>query len=233
MSEYLYWLFMSSFLPKSIQKLIEEFSRLPGVGPKSAQRLAMHLLHSPEARVRGLAEAVGGLKSGVRFCSTCWNISEEEQCRICSDPGRNQQQICVVEEILDVVALEKTGEFKGVYHVLHGALSPVDGIGPEQLKVQALMDRISVLMTKQNAAHTSEELRASEAENSNAGLEVIIATNPGLEGETTALYLLRLIKPFENVRVTRIARGLPVGGDLDYADDMTITKALQGRSEYV
>ncbi len=204
---------MSSFLPKSIQKLIEEFSRLPGIGPKSAQRLAMHLLHSPEARVQGLAGAVGGLKDGVQFCSACWNISEEEQCRICSDPGRNRQQICVVEEILDVVALEKTGEFKGVYHVLHGALSPVDGIGPEQLKVQALMDRVAVA--------------GSEP------LEVIIATNPGLEGETTALYLLRLIKPFENVRITRIARGLPVGGDLDYADEMTITKALQGRVEYV
>lgn len=203
---------MSSFLPKSIQKLIEEFSRLPGIGPKSAQRLAMHLLHSPEARVQGLAGAVGGLKDGVRFCSTCWNISEEAQCKICADPGRNHQQICVVEEILDVVALEKTCEFKGVYHVLHGALSPVDGIGPEQLKVQALMDRVA-------------EQRDP--------LEVIIATNSGLEGETTALYLLRLIKPFENVRVTRIARGLPVGGDLDYADEMTITKALQGRAEYV
>lgn len=203
---------MSSFLPKSIQKLIEEFSRLPGIGPKSAQRLAMHLLHSPEARVQRLAGAVGGLKDGVRFCSICWNISEEAQCRICSDPGRNHQQICVVEEILDVMALEKTGEFKGVYHVLHGALSPVDGIGPEQLKVQALMDRVA-------------EQRDP--------LEVIIATNSGLEGETTALYLLRLIKPFENVRVTRIARGLPVGGDLDYADEMTITKALQGRAEYV
>lgn len=181
--------------------------------------------------MKELGDAVLGLKNNVQFCTTCWNIAEEPQCRICADPARNHRQICVVEEILDVVALEKTGEFKGVYHVLHGALSPVDGIGPEQLKVQALMDRIAVLMRRE--MHTSKELRTFEAENKNADLEVIIATNPGLEGETTALYLLRLIKPFENVRVTRIARGLPVGGDLDYADEMTITKALQGRAEYV
>lgn len=202
---------MSSFLPKSIQTLIEEFSKLPGIGPKSAQRLAMHLLHSPESRVQGLAGAVGSLKKGLQFCNVCWNISEESVCMICSNSTRNQAQICVVEEILDVVALERTSEYKGVYHVLHGALSPVDGIGPEQLKIQALIDRVQSANTEM--------------------MEVILATNPGLEGETTAMYLTRALKPF-SVKVTRIARGLPVGGDLDYADEMTLTKALQGRMEY-
>jgi len=225
---------MISFLPKSIQNLIEEFSKLPGVGPKSAQRLALHLLHSPEKKVQGLGDAVKDLKQGIEFCAVCWNISESTKCRICADGGRNHQQICVVEEILDVVALEKTGEFKGVYHVLHGSLSPVDGIGPEQLKVQALMDRIQVMVGEDSVPGGMpgilEDGGLGEEEDNE--LEIIIATNPGLEGETTALYLLKLIKPFENVRVTRIARGLPVGGNLDYADEMTITKALQGRVEY-
>lgn len=184
----------------------------------------MHLLHSPEKRVQGLAEAVSGLKQGIEFCQTCWNISESSKCRICSDPYRNHQQICVVEEILDVVALEKTGEYKGVYHVLHGALSPVDGIGPEHLKIQALMDRLQSVVGEDAVPGGNAEFDS---------LEVIIATNPGLEGETTALYLLKLIKPFENVRITRIARGLPVGGDLDYADEMTLVRALQGRAEYI
>ncbi len=201
---------MASFLPQSIQDLIEEFSKLPGIGPKSAQRLTMHLLHSPDMRIQGLAQAVMDLKKRLQFCSACWNIAEEALCKICANTTRNQQQICVVEEILDVVALEKTLEFKGVYHVLHGSLSPVDGIGPEQLKIQALLDRLP-----ENAQE----------------VEVILATNPGLEGESTALYLLRLLKP-RQVKITRIARGLPVGGDLDYADELTLTKALQGRSNY-
>ena len=203
---------MASFLPQSIQHLIEEFSRLPGVGPKSAQRLTMHLLHSPESRVKELADAVSGLKKGLQFCGICWNISEDTLCQICANPARNQRQICVVEEILDVVALEKTLEYKGVYHVLHGALSPVDGVGPEQLKVEALMDRL-----KSGAS---------------ADVEIILATNPGLEGETTAMYLMRLLKPL-GVKVTRIARGLPMGGDLDYADELTLAKAMEGRMEYI
>jgi recombination protein RecR len=211
---------MSSFLPKSIQQLIEEFGRLPGIGPKSAQRLAMHLLHSPEGRVRSLADAVDGLKKGLQFCNICWNIAEGPHCRICTDAesgDRNARQICVVEEILDVVAIEKTLEYKGVYHVLHGALSPVDGIGPEQLKIDALTTRIKDLMID---------------DVSTSGTEVILATNPGLEGETTAMYLMRLLRPY-NVKITRIARGLPIGGDLDYADELTLSKAMQGRSEYV
>lgn len=207
---------MASFLPQSIQSLIEEFAKLPGIGPKSAQRLAMHLLHSPESKVQPLAQALQNLKKNLQFCELCWNIAENNLCKICANLHRNQQQICVVEEILDVVALEKTLEFKGVYHVLHGALSPVDGIGPDQLKIEALLERIR---RKREDSDTTQEL------------EVILATNPGLEGETTALYLMRLLKP-SGVRVTRIARGLPMGGDLDYADELTLTKALEGRMEY-
>lgn len=203
---------MTAFLPQSIQKLIEEFSRLPGVGPKSAQRLAMHLLRSPNMRVQSLAEAIGGLQSGLRFCNTCWNIAEGELCGICGDPARKPEQICVVEDILDVLALEKTLEYRGMYHVLHGVLSPVDGIGPEQLKIDALLQRIRGL-------------------GNGSGIEIILATNPSLEGETTAMYLLRLLKPL-GVRITRIARGLPAGGDLDYADELTLSRALQGRAEY-
>jgi recombination protein RecR len=207
---------MASFLPKTINRLVEEFSRLPGIGPKSAQRLTMHLLHSPEGRVKELADAVNQLKNGLQFCNACWNISEDPLCRICANPARNHSLICVVEEILDVVAIEKTMEFKGVYHVLHGALSPVDGIGPDQLKIEAFLQRLNKMQ---------EEGVAGGA------IEIILATNPGLEGETTAMYLMRLLKP-RNLKVTRIARGLPVGGDLDYADELTLTKALQGRMEY-
>jgi len=219
-----YNLRMSSFLPKSIQVLIEEFGRLPGIGPKSAQRLAMHLLHSPESRTHQLAEAVGGLKNGLQFCNVCWNIAEESLCRLCSNPARNQRQICVVEEILDVVAIEKTLEYKGVYHVLHGTLSPVDGIGPEQIKIEALMERVR--------AFSGHETIKTDVAQPTSKVEVILATNPGLEGETTAMYLMRLLKPL-GVKITRIARGLPVGGDLDYADELTLTKAMQGRMDYV
>jgi len=215
---------VASFLPKSVQKVIDEFARLPGIGPKSAQRLAMHILHSPEMRVQELSDAVAGIKKGIQFCSKCWNISEDDQCGICSDIMRNQRQICVVEEILDVVALEKTHEYKGVYHVLHGVLSPVDGIGPEQLKIQALMERIQALDGENPIPGEISDID---------DVEIILATNPGLEGETTALYLLKLFKPFENVKLTRIARGLPVGGDIDYADEMTLKRALQGRQPLV
>jgi recombination protein RecR len=249
---------MSSFLPKSIQVLIEEFGRLPGIGPKSAQRLAMHLLHSPESRSLELSEAVGGLKKGLQFCGKCWNIAESPLCRICqaAEHGeRNGRQICVVEEILDVVAIEKTLEYKGVYHVLHGALSPVDGIGPEQLKIEALVERVKEMagagadggladadaiqhqMSGRLQKSTFEVGATSNVEV--ADVEVILATNPGLEGETTAMYLMRLLKPQganvdsqEGVKITRIARGLPIGGDLDYADELTLTKAMQGRMEY-
>lgn len=208
---------MSSFLPESIQKAIDEFSRLPGIGPKSAQRLAMHLLHSPDLRIEALAGAVSGVKRGLNFCQECFNIAEGEKCRICLDGLRSREQICVVEEILDVIALEKTKQFKGLYHVLHGVLSPVDGIGPDQIKAEALQNRVEDLL---------------ESGIKPVAVEIIIATNPSLEGETTAMYLTKILKPL-GVRVTRIARGLPAGGDLDYADEITLTRALQGRLEYI
>ncbi len=208
---------MTSFLPDSIEKVIDEFSRLPGIGPKSAQRLAMHLLHSPEMRVDALASAVAGMKKGLRFCEKCFNISNGELCNFCADPLRQQELICVVEDILDVIALERTGQFKGLYHVLHGVLSPVDGIGPEQIKAGDLKSRIEEMLSGGVTA---------------ASMEIIVATNPSLEGETTALYLTKLLKPL-GVRVTRIGRGLPAGGDLDYADEVTLTRALQGRLEYI
>ena len=211
---------MSSFLPKSVRDVIEEFSKLPGIGPKSAQRLTMFFLHSPDQKSEQFASAVFNMKKNLMFCKKCWNVSEKEICPICDDLRRNQFQVCVVEEILDVVAIEKTLEFKGVYHVLHGALSPVDGVGPEQLKVEELIARVKEMAEK-------AELEGVKR----ADVEVILATNPGLEGETTALYLLKLLSPL-GVNVTRIARGLPVGGDLDYADEGTLSKALEGRRGY-
>jgi len=200
---------MTNFLPKSIRALIEEFSKLPGIGPKSAQRLAMHLLHSPENRVKDLGEAVIGLKTNVTFCETCWNIAEQNPCKVCTDESRNKCMICVVEEVLDANAIEKTGQYNGLYHVLHGVLSPIDGIGPDQLKIEALIKRLK---------------------DGNIS-EVILATNPSLEGETTALYIQRQLSPFE-LKITRIARGLPIGGDLEYADEVTLSKALNGRGEF-
>jgi len=227
---------MTAFLPKSIQQLIEEFSRLPGVGPKSAQRLAMHLLRTPQVRVQSLASAIGDLQKGLQFCQVCWNIAEGELCRICSDPMRNQQQICVVEDILDVMALEKTSEYHGTYHVLHGVLSPVDGVGPEQLKIDALLKRVQGTgFSPANRPQRTGRIEPQELEtvaSQNANVEIILATNPSLEGETTAMYLLRLLKPL-GAKVTRIARGLPAGGDLDYADELTLSRALNGRADYV
>ena len=200
---------MSKFLPKSVRDVIEELSKLPGIGPKSAQRLAIHLLHSPESRVKPLGEALLKLKDNVVFCEDCWNIAECSPCEICIMPGRNKALICVVENILDVVALEKTREFSGLYHVLHGALSPIDAIGPDQLKIDSLVARIEI-----------------------GGIEeLILATNPSLEGEATALYIQKILREFP-VKVTRIARGLPVGGDLEYADEVTLSRALSGRVEF-
>lgn len=199
---------MSNFLPKSVRVLIEELTKLPGIGPKSAQRLAIYLLHSPSSRVTPLGEAILKLKENVMFCKECWNIAESDPCKICDDASRDHGIICVVEQILDVVAVEKTGEYKGVYHVLHGTLSPIDSIGPEQLKTEELFERI-----KKGGVN-----------------EVILATNPSLEGEATVLYIQRHLRE-SGVRITRIARGLPVGGELEYADEITLSKALQGRVE--
>ena len=192
-----------------IQDLIDELGRLPGVGPKSAQRIAFHIVQSDRVDVTRLAEILKTVKERVKFCTTCGNISEEELCRICKDPRRDNSSICVVEESKDVLAIEKTREFKGKYHVLGGAISPIDGIGPENLRIKELMTRLA--QTQIN--------------------EVIIATDPNLEGEATATYLTRLIKPL-GVKVSRLASGLPVGGDLEYADDITLGRAFEGRRSY-
>lgn len=209
---------MPNFLPKSIRVLIEELSKLPGIGPKSAQRLAIYLLHQPENGFKPLGEAILKLKKDVVFCSTCWNIAESDPCKICDSLERDKSIICVVEEILDVAALEKTGEYKGVYHVLHGVLSPIDGLGPDQLKLNALFERVH------NGFINSDESAEKIS-------EVIIATNPSLEGEATALYIQKQLHE-DGVKITRIARGIPIGGDLEYADEVTLSKALQGRSEF-
>ena len=202
-------------LPSSIKKLIEEFSKLPGIGPKSAQRLAMHLLKSPHSKIEPLGKAVLGLKEGVVFCETCFNIADRSPCAVCGDGARDRMKICVVEEVLDAAAIEKTGEYDGVYHVLHGVLSPVDGVGPEELKISELVRRVG-------------ELAASGGREA---VEVILATNPSLEGEATALYVQKQLREFD-VRVTRLARGLPTGGDIEYSDDLTLSRAMKGRGEY-
>jgi len=197
-----------AFYAPPIARLLEELERLPGIGPKSAQRLAYHILRSePEAADR-LASAITEVKRSIRFCDRCFNFAESERCDICADPTRDASSICVVEEPRDVVAVERTGEFRGTYHVLQGAISPIDGVGPEQLRVRELIDRLG-----------QESVS-----------EVILATDPDIEGETTALYISRLVKPL-GIRVTRIASGLPVGGDLEYADEVTLGRALEARHE--
>ena len=199
---------MSGAVIEPVARLIEAFSRLPGVGPKTAQRLTYHLLRAPDAEARQLAAALVAVRDEVVFCERCFNISDEAVCPICRDPARDARRICVVEEPQNITAVEKTREFKGVYHVLMGALSPLHGVGPDDLKIKGLLARI--------AAGGVEE--------------VILATNPTVEGEATAIYLARLLKPL-GLRVTRIATGIPVGSDLDYADDLTVGKALDGRRE--
>lgn len=191
-----------------LARLIEEFYKLPGIGPKSAQRLAYYLLRMPAVEARALAQAIIEVKERVTLCSICQNVTEVDPCRICSGDSRDHSVICVVEEPLDILAMERSGSYRGLYHVLHGAISPMDGIGPEDLKVAELLAR----------------LRRGDI------TELILATNPNLEGEATSMYLSRLISPL-GVRVTRLARGLPVGGDLEYADDVTLAKALEGRQE--
>jgi recombination protein RecR len=190
----------------AVQDLIDELGRLPGVGPKSAQRIAFHLLQADSEDVTRLVSALTEVKSKVRFCDECGNVAEAEKCRICADPRRDHTAICVVEEPKDVVAIERTREFRGTYHVLGGAISPIDGIGPDDLRVRELMTRLA-----------SGEVQ-----------EVIIATDPNLEGEATATYLSRLLRDV-GVMVTRLASGLPVGGDLEYADEVTLGRAFEGR----
>ena len=193
-----------------VQDLIDELGRLPGVGPKSAQRIAFHLLQAEPADVRRLADVLVEVKSKVRFCSICFNVTEQETCRICRDSRREPASLCVVEEYKDVVAIERTREFRGRYHVLGGAISPIDGVGPDQLRIKELMTRLA-----DDGSGTTVT-------------EVILATDPNLEGEATATYLTRLLVPM-GLRVTRLASGLPVGGDLEYADEVTLGRAFAGR----
>jgi recombination protein RecR len=195
-------------LPASLERVINEFSKLPGIGPKTAQRLAFYLLKKDAIDITGLGEAIQNLKNDITFCDQCNNMAESNPCNVCTDTSRDQTTICIVEEPLDAIAIDRTGAFKGLFHVLGGVLNPMEGIGPEQLNMNTLRDRIPKLGVK----------------------EIIIATNPSLEGETTAMHLSKMLKDFE-VKVTRIARGLPMGGDLEYADDITLSRALEGRRE--
>lgn len=194
--------------PAPIALLLEELERLPGVGPKSAQRIAYWLLTADAAHAQRLALAITEVKRTIHFCPRCFNFAEQDLCEICSDTRRDGATLCVVEEPRDLAAVERVAEYRGVYHVLHGAISPIDGIGPDQLRVRELIERLGI-----------EDIS-----------EVVIATNPNVEGETTALYLARLIKPL-GIKVTRIASGLPVGGDLEYADEVTLGRALEARRE--
>jgi recombination protein RecR len=194
-------------LVEPVAKLIDEFSRLPGIGPKTASRLAFYLLRAPEEQASSLADALRELRERITFCSTCFNITESDPCAICTDEKRDRSILCVVEEPLDVIAIERTRDFLGLYHVLHGTIAPVEGIGPDDLRIAQLMPRLDA----------DPPVR-----------EVIIATNPNMEGEATAMYIARQLEGRE-VRVTRLARGLPVGGDLEYADEVTLSRALAGR----
>jgi recombination protein RecR len=195
--------------PLPVARLIDELKKLPGIGPKSAQRIAFHLLRGPREDAVRLGTAVGGLLDGIRTCSLCNAITDREVCATCSDPARTDRMVCVVEEPHDLLSVEKTRDYRGRYHVLHGALSPLQGVGPDELKIEGLLERI----------------RKGGVE------EVILATSPTVEGEATAVYLVRILKPL-GVRVTRIAMGVPVGSDLEWADEVTMAKALEGRREY-
>ncbi|MED0736612.1 recombination mediator RecR [Aneurinibacillus thermoaerophilus] len=196
------------YYPEPIAKLIDGFMKLPGIGPKTAARLAFFVLGMKEDDVLEIAKALVNVKRNLVYCSVCENITDVDPCRICSDTSRDQSVICVVQEPKDLVAMERTREYNGYYHVLHGAISPMEGIGPEDIRIPELLRRLE-----------NEEVK-----------ELILATNPNIEGEATAMYISRLVKPF-GIRVTRIAHGLPVGGDLEYADEVTISKALEGRRE--
>jgi recombination protein RecR len=193
----------------AIGRLVQEFSKLPGIGPKSAQRITFHLLRSPEEKARELAEALISIKQRVNLCSICCNVTESDPCPICRNPQRDTSQVCIVEQPQDILALEHTGAYRGLYHVLHGAISPTEGIGADNIRIKELLARFE----------------------GNTVKEVILATNTNLEGEQTAMYLSRVITPL-GIKVTRLARGLPFGTELEYADDVTLTRALEGRSEF-
>ena len=198
-----------SYYSPSIEKLIESFAKLPSIGSKTAARLAFHMLNANEQETQDFINSILNAKKNLKYCSKCFNITDTDPCPICGNEKRNHSSICVVEDVRDIIAMERTHEYKGVYHVLHGSISPMNGIGPEDIKIKELLNRLA----------GEEKIE-----------EVIIATNPRVEGEATAMYLSKLIKPF-GIKVTRIAHGVPVGGDIEYADEITLTKALEGRRE--
>ncbi len=205
-----------ALLPKSVSRVIESFERLPGVGPKSAQRLAFYLLHVPQEELDLFAEGLQNLKRHTVLCSICKNVTEKDPCIICSNPSRNQRIVCIVEQPTDVLSIEKTGKFAGVYHVLHGCIDPLNNIGPDEIYIADVLKRLK------NAAYPVEE--------------VILATNPNMEGEATSMYITRQIRQLtgdeHTIKVTRLAHGLPVGADIEYADEVTLSRALEGRTEY-
>lgn len=200
-------------LPRSLRSLIESFEKLPGIGPKTAQRLAFYLLHVPQEQLDEFSESAQNLKKNTVLCSLCYNVAEKDPCPVCLDQNRDKSTICVVEQPLDVLALEKTGTFKGLYHVLHGAISPLNNIGPDELYIKQLIDRLKLKIQPVS--------------------EIILAMNPNMEGEATAMYLQKQIKnQNEEIKITRLGQGLPIGADLEYADEITLSRALEGRKEF-
>jgi len=198
-----------SYYSPSIEKLIESFERLPSIGHKTAARLAFHILNSSDEEIKQFVLSIVNAKKNLKYCSKCYNISDTDPCPICANTKRDSSIICVVEDVKDIIAMERTHEFKGVYHVLHGSISPMNGVGPDDIKIKELLNRLK---------------------ETSGVREIIVATNPRVEGEATAMYLSRLIKPL-GIKITRIAHGIPVGGDLEYTDEITLTKALEGRRE--
>lgn len=202
-------------LPRSVEKLIEAFQKLPGMGPKTANRLTFYLLHVPQIQLDEFSEAVKNLKNNTVFCSRCLNIGESDPCAVCADPDRDVATVCVVEQPIDIISIEKTGRYKGLYHVLHGVINPLNNIGPDEIHIAELIERVKSGRIK----------------------EVVLATNPNMEGEATAMYIKREITNSksqipDNIKITRLAHGLPVGGDIEYADEMTLSRAVEGRREY-
>ena len=222
-------------LPKALERVIESFEKLPGIGPKTAQRLAFYLLHVPQSDLDEFGENLKNLKNQTVLCSTCFNIGESDPCFICSDPARDNSMICIVEDALDLLAIEKSGKYKGVYHVLHGVIDPLNSIGPDDIYLPQLMNRIKKSFDSAQDKHESPRQGSGQARIK----EIILATNPTMEGEATSLYIVREIKNSLNgqnglnsLKITRIGRGLPIGSDIEYADEVTIERALEGRREY-
>lgn len=211
-------------IPKSVANLIEAFEQLPGIGPKTAARLTYYLLHAPDSLAIKLSEALAELKTRTKICATCQNITETDPCEICEDENRDRSIICVVEDPLDVWAIEKSGSFNGLYHVLHGVIAPLENIGPEELKLRELLPRL-----KDPLAHSNDSVQASSGQVKVK--EIILATNPSMEGEATAMYIQRLVKPLK-IKTTRIARGIPIGAEIEYADEVTVRRAFEGRKDF-